>query len=69
MGAVGMILGVIVAVVLAGRLEALLFEVGSRDPWVYGSVVALLGLATATACYVPAGRASRVDPVVALASE
>ena len=59
--------GVLTALVLAGALDgALLFEIGSRDPGVYTLVVVLLAAMTSGACYVPARRASKVDPVTAL---
>jgi predicted lysophospholipase L1 biosynthesis ABC-type transport system permease subunit len=70
LGVLGVGLGLIVALSLAGAIDqALLFEVGARDPGVYTLVVLLLGVATAVACYVPASRASSVDPVTALAAE
>lgn len=69
LGVLGVALGLAVAAPLAGRLEQLLFGVSIRDPGVYIAVVLLLGTATAVACSVPAGRASRVDPVTALSAE
>jgi putative ABC transport system permease protein len=70
LGVLGVGLGLIVALSLAGAIDqALLFEVGARDPGVYTLVVLLLGVATAVACYAPASRASSVDPVTALAAE
>jgi len=65
----GVMLGVTAALAIAGTMDALLFEVGARDPSVYFTVVSLLGVATLTACYLPASRASRIDPIVALSSE
>ncbi|MEJ2205127.1 MAG: ABC transporter permease, partial [Gemmatimonadota bacterium] len=63
----GVGLGVAGALVVAGALnEVLLFEIGPRDPGVYAVVVGLLGITTTIACYVPARRASGVDPVRAL---
>ncbi len=65
----GLCSGVVLAI-WAGRLiESLLFGVGSFDPLttaVVASVVVLIGLA---ACYIPARRATRIDPVVALRQE
>jgi putative ABC transport system permease protein len=50
-------------------LTALLFGVTSFDPATIGSAVATLAAVTAAACYVPARRAARVDPTVALRGE
>jgi putative ABC transport system permease protein len=47
----------------------LLFGVGARDPFTMGGVSALLLGASLVACWVPARRASRVAPQVALKSE
>jgi ABC-type antimicrobial peptide transport system permease subunit len=67
LAALGVGLGLVAALFLAGLLDdALLFEVGARDPGVYSGVALLLCFATAVACYVPASRASGVDPVSAL---
>ncbi|MFN2566389.1 MAG: ADOP family duplicated permease [Gemmatimonadaceae bacterium] len=67
--AVGVVLGVAVAVWAARFVEPLLFGVKARDPWVFGVVaVVLVGVAVA-ASWVPAVRAGRVDPNVALRAE
>lgn len=67
LGALGIALGVAGALTFAGLIDQrLLFEIGARDPWVYSAVVVLLALATAGACWVPARRASNVDPMSAL---
>ncbi|HUF36213.1 MAG TPA: ADOP family duplicated permease [Gemmatimonadales bacterium] len=57
-------------VLLGGRfLEPLLFQIGPRDPAVLSPAAAVLGLSAALASYLPARRAARVDPVVALRAE
>jgi predicted permease len=66
---VGVAVGLTGALGVAGTLEALLFDVDARDPLVYGGAVTVLTLSALLACYVPARRASRVDPVEALAAE
>ena len=66
---IGVALGVTVALAFARVLTTLVFEVGVRDPGVYLAVASFLTVATLTACYVPANRASRIDPVLALSSE
>jgi ABC-type antimicrobial peptide transport system permease subunit len=65
----GLMIGVTVALGVASTLAAMLFEVGARDPSVYLTVVSLLSVVTLTACYLPARRASMVDPIAALSSE
>jgi ABC-type antimicrobial peptide transport system permease subunit len=49
-------------------LESLRFGLEERDPWVLSSAVVVLIVVSAIAAYVPALRASRVDPVIALRS-
>lgn len=67
--ALGLPLGMAVAVVGAGQLSDLLYGVDPRDPVTYlGVAVVLLGVVL-TACLVPAARATRVDPVVALRND
>lgn len=65
----GTALGLATAIGLARLMTSLLFGVSSTDPATFGSLaIALLGVAMA-ACYFPARRAMRVDPVVALRHE
>jgi len=60
--------GLVGSVALATVFRRLLFAVGSSDPLVLASVVALLGAVAVVSAFVPALRASRVDPAVALRS-
>ncbi|HXM40891.1 MAG TPA: ABC transporter permease [Bryobacteraceae bacterium] len=65
----GLVLGLIATVTISGVLNSLLFGVRARDPLTLGMVVAvLLGTALA-ACWAPAMRATRIDPMVALRDE
>jgi predicted permease len=69
LAAVGVLLGGIVTFAMASRVEPLLFHESPRDPLVYGGVVLLMLAVAAAASFIPARRASRVDPNVALRAE
>jgi putative ABC transport system permease protein len=64
--AVGLLLGLGGAWVFRRVLASLVFEVGTFDPAAYAAAAGLMVAAALLACYIPARRASRVDPVVAL---
>jgi putative ABC transport system permease protein len=63
---VGIVLGLLGAFALTRLLQTLLFEVGPADPLTFVGVAIVLSAATLVACYVPARRAARVDPIIAL---
>jgi len=67
--AVGLAVGIGGAWVLTGFLESLLFDVGARDPTSFLLAPAALALVAGAACWFPARRATRVDPVTALREE
>ena len=67
--AVGMTLGLGLGAGVAQLLAAILFDVQPRDPMVFGSVVVALMGAGLLACYVPARRAARIDPLSAMRAE
>ncbi|HSC27338.1 MAG TPA: ABC transporter permease [Vicinamibacterales bacterium] len=68
-GAVGVVVGLVGAYALTRFLSDFLFGVSAADPAVFAAVAGLLLACTALACYVPARRASRVNPVDALRAE
>jgi predicted permease len=60
----GLALGAIAALVLTRLMATLLFGVGASDPVTYLGITVLLALVAVLACFVPARRAARVDPMV-----
>jgi len=66
---IGLVLGACGALVLGRAMRSLLYGVGPNDPATLITVAAILAGVAAIASYVPARRAARVDPVVALRSE
>jgi putative ABC transport system permease protein len=69
LAAAGLVAGVIVALLLVRQLSSLLFGVSAYDPVTFVGVGLLLLVVAFMACYVPARRATRVDPLVALRYE
>ncbi len=67
--AFGLVLGVAGALVCGRFLQSLLYEVKPHDPWIIAVVVGVVLLTAALACYLPARRAARIDPMVALRYE
>ena len=67
--AIGAAIGVAGAVALSRWIQDLLFGVTPTDPATFAAVVATLMAVALVACYVPAWRATRVDPTMALRSE
>jgi ABC-type antimicrobial peptide transport system permease subunit len=70
---IGLALGV-PAALIAGRLSAsrissLVFGMSTTDPFTLGGAVAVLAVVAAVAAYLPAARAARLDPMMALRNE
>jgi len=69
MALAGVVSGLLLALLLLRLLGSMLVGVGAADPLTFAGVAAVLLLVAAAACYLPARRAARVDPLVALRYE
>jgi putative ABC transport system permease protein len=68
LAAMGMLVGAVASLALARALSGLLFGVTSRDPVTFVGMLIVLTAVAAAAGYLPARRAARIDPTVALRS-
>jgi putative ABC transport system permease protein len=66
---VGLVIGFVGAVAMSKVVRSLLFGVSANDPLIYATVTILLTIAAIIACWLPARKASRVDPIVTLRAE
>jgi putative ABC transport system permease protein len=66
---IGIVIGLLGSIALTRFIETLLFEVRASDPLTYALIALLIVIVSMLACYLPARRASKVDPLVALKYE
>ena len=69
LGAAGVAIGLVTAWATTRYVESFLFGIKGNDPVAIGLAVVVLAAASMTAGYVPARRASRIDPIAALRDE
>jgi ABC-type lipoprotein release transport system permease subunit len=62
-------IGIAASLLLTRTMQSLLFDVTPTDPLTFAGVTLLLVATALLACYIPARRATRVDPIVALRCE
>ena len=65
----GLAVGIVMSLALTRYLKSVLFGVTASDPWTYAAVTFLLCVVSLAACYIPARRALKVNPIVALRYE
>ncbi len=65
----GVVLGLVASFVATRYLGSLLFEIGAHDPVAFAAVPLFLALVALLACWLPARRATKVNPIIALRSE
>jgi ABC-type antimicrobial peptide transport system permease subunit len=69
MTAVGLVLGVSGALALTRYLTGMIYGLSANDPVAFASVSALLAIVAVAASFIPARRATKVDPMIALRYE
>jgi ABC-type antimicrobial peptide transport system permease subunit len=67
--AIGLCLGLGIALMASGALQPVLYHVNPRDVMVFLTVIVTLAVASPTASFLPARRVTRIDPVLALATQ
>jgi ABC-type antimicrobial peptide transport system permease subunit len=65
----GTVLGLLLALTLARVLKSLIYDVSPADPLTFGSVGLMVIAIAVLACYIPARKATKADPMIALRAE
>jgi putative ABC transport system permease protein len=65
----GLVIGIVASAALSRLVSSLLFGISATDPRVFGTVSVILAIVALLACYLPARRATRIDPIAALRIE
>ena len=65
----GLTVGLAASFLLTGLIRSLLFGVHTTDPFTFGGISVMLAIVTLVACYIPAQRAARIDPLISLRCE
>jgi putative ABC transport system permease protein len=66
---IGLVAGFVVSLAAVRLLRTMLYGVSMYDPWTFAAGAVVLALAAFLACYLPARRATRLDPMVALRAD
>ena len=67
--AAGLVVGLFATFSAARLVDSLLYRTSARDPLILGAIAGTLGIVAFVACLIPANRATKIDPLLALRNE